>query len=97
MGNLQFGKINIGGNETTIGDFYQMVVGGLGVGIQEANRWKESTSMVAQQVDNRRLSVSGVSIDEEMTNMVRFQQAYNAAAKYVSAVDEMLDVLINRM
>jgi flagellar hook-associated protein 1 len=97
MGNLQFKKINIGGNETTIGDFYQMVVGGLGVGIQEANRWKESTSMVAQQVDNRRLSVSGVSIDEEMTNMVRFQQAYNAAAKYVTTVDEMLDTLINRM
>jgi flagellar hook-associated protein 1 len=96
MGNLQFEKINIGGNDTTIGDFYQMVVGGLGIGNQEANRWKESTSMVAQQVDNRRLSVSGVSIDEEMTNMVRFQQAYNAAAKYVSAVDEMLDTL-NKM
>jgi flagellar hook-associated protein 1 len=97
MGNLQFAKVDFGGNNTTIGDFYQMIVGGLGMGVAEAERLSETASQVTQQVDNRRQSVSGVSIDEEMTNMVRFQQAYNAAAKYVSAVNEMLDTLINRM
>ncbi|WP_284036444.1 flagellar hook-associated protein FlgK [Neobacillus sp. 114] len=97
MGNLQFLKVDIGGNNTTIGDFYQMVIGNLGIGVNEAERYRDNANMVSQQVDNRRLSVSGVSIDEEMTNMVRFQQAYNAAAKYVSAVNDMLDTLINRM
>lgn len=97
MGNLQFLKVDIDGNNTTIGDFYKMVIGNLGIGVNEAERYRDNANMVSQQVDNRRLSVSGVSIDEEMTNMVRFQQAYNAAAKYVSTVNDMLDTLINRM
>ena len=52
---------------------------------------------MVQQVDHRRQSVSGVSIDEELTNMVRYQQAYNAAARYVSAVNDLLNTLINGM
>ena len=47
-------------------------------------------------VEDRRQSVAGVSIDEEMTNMVRFQRAYQASARAMSTMDEMLDVLINR-
>lgn len=44
----------------------------------------------------QRLSVSGVSADEEMTNLLRFQYAYNAAARVITTMDEALDVLINR-
>jgi flagellar hook-associated protein 1 FlgK len=50
-----------------------------------------------QQIENRRLSVSGVSIDEEMANMVKYQHAYNAAAKMISVIDQIYDVTINRM
>ena len=39
----------------------------------------------------------GVSLDEEMTNMVRFQHAYSSAARYITAVDQMLDILVNRL
>ncbi|MGA9290380.1 MAG: flagellar basal body rod C-terminal domain-containing protein, partial [Anaerobacillus sp.] len=38
-----------------------------------------------------------VSLDEEMANLVQFQHAYNAAARYISTTDELLDVIINRM
>jgi flagellar hook-associated protein 1 FlgK len=41
--------------------------------------------------------MSGVSLDEEMTNMLAYQRAYQAATKVVSTIDEMLDTLINRM
>ena len=41
------------------------------------------------------MSVSGVELNEEMTNMVRFQQAYNAAAKMINTMDEIYDKLIN--
>ncbi|MFF2448112.1 flagellar hook-associated protein FlgK [Neobacillus sp. NPDC058068] len=95
MADLQFQKIDINGSQTTIGDFYRSIVGQLGLDVNGAIQASDSTAAVAQQVDNRRLSISGVSLDEEMTNMVRFQQAYNAAAKYVSAVNDMLDKLIN--
>ena len=44
-----------------------------------------------------RLSVSGVSLDEEMVDLMRFQRAYQAAARIISVIDEMLDTLINRM
>ncbi|MNC82803.1 Flagellar hook-associated protein 1 [compost metagenome] len=53
--------------------------------------------MVVDQVDSRRQSVSGVSIDEEMTSMIKYQHAYNAAARVMTSVDEMLDKIINGM
>jgi flagellar hook-associated protein 1 FlgK len=51
---------------------------------------------VTTQVDNSREAVAGVNIDEEMTNMMSYQHAYSAASRLVTAVDEMLDQLINR-
>jgi flagellar hook-associated protein 1 FlgK len=47
-------------------------------------------------VDASRESVSGVNLDEEMTNMLQFQHAYSAAARMITAIDESLDTLINR-
>jgi len=48
-------------------------------------------------MSRRRESISSVSIDEEMSAMVRFQHAYNASARMLTAIDEMLDVLVNRV
>jgi flagellar hook-associated protein 1 len=90
-------KMNIGGTDTTIGDFYKKVIGQLGTDIQAAKQSSDNANAMVQMVDQRRQSVSGVSIDEEMTNMVRYQQAYNAAARYVSAVNDLLNTLINGM
>lgn len=90
-------KMDIGGTNTTIGDFYQKVIGQLGTDVNTAVQTSDNANAMVQMIDNRRQSVSGVSIDEEMTNMVRYQQAYNAAARYVSAVNDMLNTLINGM
>jgi flagellar hook-associated protein 1 FlgK len=46
-------------------------------------------------LENYRESISGVSLDEEMVNLVKFEAAYNAAAKMVSMADDMLDTLMN--
>jgi flagellar hook-associated protein 1 len=46
--------------------------------------------------EDRRQNVSGVSLDEEMANMLRFQRGYQASARAMSSIDEMLDTLINR-
>ena len=56
----------------------------------------DNQTVLVGEIDNRRLSVSGVNLDEEMVNMIRFQQAYNASARLISAIDEMLEVLISR-
>ena len=54
-------------------------------------------SSIATQADGARDSASGVSIDEEMTNMLMYQRAYEGAARVMTAVDEMLDTLVNRV
>ena len=48
-------------------------------------------------VEQNRQSVSAVSLDEEMTDMIKYQQAYNASARMITVVDEMLDKIINGM
>ena len=48
-----------------------------------------------QSLDNARSSYSGVNTDEEMTNMVEFQHAYEASARFMTTIDSMLDTLIN--
>ncbi|NPV69696.1 MAG: flagellar hook-associated protein FlgK [Firmicutes bacterium] len=77
-------------------DFVRGVVGRIGVDAEEVNRMQENTSLLVQGIENRRQSVCGVSLDEEMTNMIKFQHAYEAAARVITTADEMLDVLVNR-
>lgn len=82
---------------STMDDFYRSIIGQVGIDSQEAQRMKDNTDVIIQQVENRRQSVSGVSIDEEMANMIKFQQAYNASARMVTVVDQCLDKVINGM
>jgi flagellar hook-associated protein 1 FlgK len=62
----------------------------------EANRAATTQTSIVTTIDERRSSVSGVSLDEEMTNMIRFQRGYQASSRAMSTMDEMLDTLINR-
>jgi flagellar hook-associated protein 1 len=75
---------------------YRALVVALGVEASVASRDVEVQKVISTQVDAARESVSGVNLDEEMTNMLSFQHAYSAAARMVSAIDEALDTLINR-
>ena len=75
---------------------YRGVITDLGVRSRTATAAVASANAVVTQVEASRLSVSGVSLDEEMTNMLMFKQSYAAAARVVTAIDEMLDVLINK-
>jgi flagellar hook-associated protein 1 FlgK len=79
----------------TIGDFYSAVVGALGVKSQAATRENANAEAQLAQVDGSRMSISGVSLDEEMSDMIKYQYAYTASARFMTAFDEMLDKLIN--
>ena len=83
--------------EASVNDFYSMLISRLGSKTQSSERTVENHQSVLKSIDNNRMSVSGVSLDEEMSNLVQFQHAYNAAARYISTTDELLDVIINRM
>jgi len=81
----------------TIDDFWRSAAADIGVLSQEAQRMVLNQGELLNELENKRQSVSGVSLDEEMINMVKFQHAYNGASRYITAIDEALDVVINRM
>lgn len=83
------------GLTATADSFYKSLVGQLGIQSQEATRQTQNSNYLMEQVDARRQSVSGVSLDEEMANMLVFQHAYSAAARFMTTYDELLDKLIN--
>jgi len=82
--------------KVSIEEFYQRMVTNLSVEIQRYKTINESELEVLNATENRRLSMSGVALDEEMANMLRFQHAYQAAARIFNYIDSMLDTLINR-
>lgn len=75
---------------------YQQLVTRLGSDGQEASRALANAILLTDALHDRRDSVSGVSMDEEMANLVRFQRGFQASARALNAMDEMIDLLINR-
>ncbi|WP_342508822.1 flagellar hook-associated protein FlgK [Sporosarcina sp. FSL K6-2383] len=101
LSNMQFtnflGAGNTGLDGATVQSFFQGLIGKLGVDGQQAERLAFNTATLLGAVEHRRASISSVSLDEEMTDMIRFQQAYNASARMITVVDETLDKIINGM
>src|SRR5699024_4760595 len=77
--------------------FYKVIIGELAVDTSEVQQKMFNTDDLRDNVDFRRKQVTSVSLDEEFTNLIQYQHAYNAAARNITAVDEMLDRIINNM
>ena len=61
------------------------------------NTIAQNQDSMVSSIESQRLSVSGVSSDEELTNLIKFQHAYNAAARYINVVDEMLEHIVTQL
>ena len=91
-----------GGNRSfvsnaTVDDYWRSLAAKVGVDGQEARRMLENQQALINELENKRQSTQGVNIDEEMANMVKFQHAYNASARFMTTIDEELNVIINQM
>jgi flagellar hook-associated protein 1 len=75
---------------------YNAFIARVGSEVRKSVREEANAQALTDAVLDRRESVAGVSLDEEMGNIVRFQRAYQASSRAMSTMDEMLDVLINR-
>ncbi len=82
--------------ETSPSTFYGNLVSVLGADVNRALGLEQSSGLLVDHIDALRQSVHGVSIDEEVTNLSAAQHAYNAAARVITTIDDMLDTLINR-
>jgi flagellar hook-associated protein 1 FlgK len=77
--------------------FFQTLVAEIGIDTSKASNFSEGQQNILSAIKNQRLSISGVDIDEEAMNLVRYQNAYNLSAKVITVMDEVYDKLINYM
>jgi flagellar hook-associated protein 1 FlgK len=79
----------------SINDFYTGLVGQIGSEAREAKSTSSVHALSLEQLSNQRESSAGVSLDEEMLNLINYQKAYAASARMVTAIDEMIDIVVN--
>jgi flagellar hook-associated protein 1 FlgK len=82
-------------NNSSLPDYYSNMISALGVQSQQAQNLDTNQTTLLNSADTWRQSVSGVNIDEEMSNMIKYQTAYGAAAKVINTIDNMLETLIS--
>ena len=83
-----------GGAMSTTADYYNSMVAGVGVDVQSAKNLTAQNEAFVRQLNNLRDSNSGVSLDEELTNLIKYQKAYEGAARVVNVATEMLDTIL---
>ena len=87
--------LTMSGGTATFNDFYGTMVSQVGARARDASQSTERQDAVVHLLENLRQQTSGVSIDEEMTNLIQQQHAYEAAARYVTVMNQVLDSLLN--
>ena len=93
---IRFDRVMIG-SSGTLNEFYQALITETGLKGERAENESINRGLIVENLINLRKSISGVNIDEELVNLVKFQHGYAAAARFVTEVNKMLDLLINRM
>lgn len=78
-------------------EYYNSFIAAIANRGENFNSLAKNQEMVVQEIDSKRLSTTAVSSDEELTNLIKFQHAYNAAARYINVVDEMLELIVTRL
>ena len=92
---LQDAVIDIDGSNTTLDSYYSSFVSDVGVHVQNAQMNEKYNDTLLSQYTKRKESITGVNLDEEMAQLLKFQHAYQAAAKLISISDEMLQTLLS--
>ncbi|MDP2799292.1 MAG: flagellar basal body rod C-terminal domain-containing protein, partial [Deltaproteobacteria bacterium] len=95
LADLQIQNVDIGGQSATFDDYYNALVGEIGITARGYNSGYDFSQNMVHQLSQLRDAVSGVSLDEEMTKLIQYQQAYSAAAKLIQASDEMMQTLLS--
>lgn len=85
------------GRSGTFDDWFALTAADIGLRGEIAAQTKESQDLVMKELEDLRQSISGVNLDEEFSEMIKFQHGYNAAARFITTVDKMLETIINRL
>ncbi len=94
LAEIQNSNVLVNGSETLQGS-YSTLVSDIGVAAARSNQTREAQEVMLQQAKMQRASLSGVNLDEEAANLMRYQQAYAAAAKVLSTSNTVFETLLN--
>lgn len=94
MGALKDTEVMLGDRRTTINSHYATLVAGIAQDVADSKRLAEHHLSLMNQLNNQREEVSGVSIDEEMLNLIKFQMGYSASARLCTVADEMIQEIL---
>jgi len=94
MVNLR-GRLTMSNNTSSFDDYYASIVGLAGTQAQQSNNQYETSKSIVELLQQRWQESVGVSLDEEVINMIKYQRVYQASAKFVAGVNEMLLSLFN--
>ena len=81
----------------TYEEFFKSIVSDLGISSQEAQKFLENQNILINNLEERRQATMGVSLDEEMAEMLKYQHGYDAAARYMKTVDDMISTVIEKL
>ncbi|MGL4336291.1 MAG: flagellar hook-associated protein FlgK [Turicibacter sp.] len=95
--NIRDTKLSINGRDTTLNQFYQDVIGEVGIETKNIASKKKNNETMLGYLDAKYESLSGVSKDEEMSFLIQYQKSYEANARVITTITDMLDTIINRM
>ncbi|OQX29947.1 MAG: flagellar hook-associated protein FlgK [Spirochaeta sp. LUC14_002_19_P3] len=87
----------LSGLTPTFDDWFALAAADIGLKGEISAQSLESQKLVMEELEVLRQSISGVNMDEEFSEMIKFQHGYNAAARFVTVIDKMLDTIINRL
>jgi flagellar hook-associated protein 1 FlgK len=85
------------GQISSFDDYFADTVAGVALKGEEAQLALSTQNAIMKDLRDTRASISGVNIDEEISQMIKYQHGYSAAARFITEVDRMLDTIINRM
>jgi flagellar hook-associated protein 1 FlgK len=78
-------------------EFYRSIISDIGLDGNKAANAADAQGLLVEQVEYKRQSLMAVSLDEEMSNLIKFEHSYNAAARIVNAMDEMIEAVVNKV
>lgn len=84
-------------DDMTVDDYYRDILLSLGLEREASRTIANNQDFLIKSIDEKRKSISGVSLDEEMADMIKFQHSYVANSRVINAIDEMIETIVNRV
>jgi flagellar hook-associated protein 1 FlgK len=90
-----FSEAHFGGGRMSFGNAYEDLIGRIGTDVQQSVDERDASNLVLAQIKSNKESISGVSLDEEAQNMMKYQNAFNASSKLITTADEMMQTVLD--